>query len=749
MNPQLILALLFYMVSVFYFISGIYMLKLNPHDGNNKILFSTMMTLTVWGFTFALSAHTNNLHIALLWDKISAMGWLFFYALVLLYTMNVSHYKPNLTRLKSVLLFVPPVLLLIFHSLGDLLSPPIQHAELTRFGYVIGSQNILWKIAFNSYYILYICTTLYLSYRWYYQIDDAKIKRQILAFTLAFTSSFALGFTLHTIIGELISDAVPPLGIFTILPSVIVMLYIMKRHHFMRDTTVDDQYENRVFISVKQKDNLYNLVAYLYLFGAIWGFGIAIFFIPVSQDLVVISSLYYLLTGCIILYLNTYCVYYTRKDRILNYLMALSIPFIILPYFRTFSVTVWSFTIIILFLGILFNDNHMIVNISISSILTLIVIAFIQPQGLAQINFDDHIVRIFVMVIATNIASYLRKTMVMRLTQLKANEAYQKAVFDVSQALLFTEIDDKKRRYQNALEKLRAYLNADCAFIYRFTDDGKTMILLSSTSEVQLPEKRTKHWVGDHNAIGIAEFNQLLVESDPGFGGVYADALYLPMKDRSELLGFIGLWTNQPTGFHLDDDSKFMSFSNIFSSAITKLETLEHMEYHARYDSLTGLANRSHSIELLDEALTKRLPLAVAFIDMDAFKMINDTKGHGFGDQLLCSVAKRLKAYSNPDTHVSRFGGDEFVIVFKHIDEQVSLSKRVEVLMQSLRQPFDVAGETVEMTFSCGVAVYPQDGHDHDTLLKHADMAMYEAKNSGKDRFVICHSALKTQITLA
>jgi diguanylate cyclase (GGDEF)-like protein/PAS domain S-box-containing protein len=161
---------------------------------------------------------------------------------------------------------------------------------------------------------------------------------------------------------------------------------------------------------------------------------------------------------------------------------------------------------------------------------------------------------------------------------------------------------------------------------------------------------------------------------------------------------------------------------------------IEHLAHH---DALTGLFNR-HSLEnrLGQALLTARRadePLAVIFIDMDRFKLINDSLGHHVGDQLLIEVAARLKASVRESDVVARLGGDEFVVVLTGMDSALDATAVTGKILTTLGQPYELCGTTLHSTPSIGVSIFPADGNDVDTLMQNADAAMYHAKEQGRN----------------
>jgi diguanylate cyclase (GGDEF)-like protein/PAS domain S-box-containing protein len=159
----------------------------------------------------------------------------------------------------------------------------------------------------------------------------------------------------------------------------------------------------------------------------------------------------------------------------------------------------------------------------------------------------------------------------------------------------------------------------------------------------------------------------------------------------------------------------------------------------AHFDMLTGLENRFALGQRLDEQLAHARrahePLAVLFIDLDHFKKINDSHGHAAGDQLLVDAAHRMKDLLRDVDILGRLGGDEFVIVLGGPLTPDSVSAVAVRVVQSLSQPYHLNGATVHSGASVGVALYPDDGHDAPTLLRHADTAMYAAKREGRGNF--------------
>ena len=167
--------------------------------------------------------------------------------------------------------------------------------------------------------------------------------------------------------------------------------------------------------------------------------------------------------------------------------------------------------------------------------------------------------------------------------------------------------------------------------------------------------------------------------------------------------------------------------------------TEERIEFLARHDALTGLPNRlmlkDHFELALAYAERAGVKVALMFLDLDNFKTINDSLGHHYGDALLQQVATRLRGCVRDTDTISRHGGDEFVIVLADLSDPEAIATVASKIQVQMTPPFDVNGYELNTSLSIGVAIYPDDGTDFDTLLKMADTAMYHAKEAGRNTY--------------
>lgn len=217
------------------------------------------------------------------------------------------------------------------------------------------------------------------------------------------------------------------------------------------------------------------------------------------------------------------------------------------------------------------------------------------------------------------------------------------------------------------------------------------------------------------------------------------------------LAGFVATMTLSPY-WHTQPSLAFGLLAGLvilplfYASLLRELESanrqlarqVDEIAYTATHDGLTGLANRvllhDHLNLAVEQARRRNTRVAVMFIDLDAFKDINDRLGHHAGDELLRQVALRLTEQLRRADTIARYGGDEFVVLFDSLQSDADTAAATERLVSVFDAPFVIAGVAQRVTGSIGMALFPFDGADADALLRNADRAMYHAKETGRNR---------------
>lgn len=217
---------------------------------------------------------------------------------------------------------------------------------------------------------------------------------------------------------------------------------------------------------------------------------------------------------------------------------------------------------------------------------------------------------------------------------------------------------------------------------------------------------------------------------------------------RGEITGFESqvyrkngdvIWISENARAVFDSEGRVSHYEGTVEDVTERRLYQERIEQQANYDTLTGLANRSLLHDRLKQAIlaaaTYGTRLAVAFIDLDHFKVINDSLGHHVGDELLRTMAERFRRVVREHDTVARLGGDEFVLVINGHASADSVGMMLENVLRVIGEPWRSEHGELQVTSSIGVALYPDDGDDAETLLKNADSAMYRAKERGRNNY--------------
>lgn len=270
--------------------------------------------------------------------------------------------------------------------------------------------------------------------------------------------------------------------------------------------------------------------------------------------------------------------------------------------------------------------------------------------------------------------------------------------------------------------------------LYRCTQP-RFLVTVAPTVALALPIARKY----DHDAILL----DLALPDSTGLAGVRELALAVPrtpiviltrMEGQEVAVQAIRLGAQD---YLVKSTSDTGILTRSIQMAIERKSFEAQLIRRANFDQLTGLVNRTLFHDRLTHALARAKRwherTALLFIDLDGFKTVNDTLGHAVGDRVLRLVADRFRAAVRESETIARYGGDEFMILIESLVDAAAARKAAERALSALQAPLTVAKEKIRVTASIGVAIFPEDAGDADTLLHNADAAMFHAKNSGRN----------------
>lgn len=311
---------------------------------------------------------------------------------------------------------------------------------------------------------------------------------------------------------------------------------------------------------------------------------------------------------------------------------------------------------------------------------------------------------------------------------------------DVTERILMEEkIRESEERYRTILEEMEEwYFETDLAGNLLFLNDILAKNLGHSREEVTGMNFKVFFQQEDIDTI-YNLFHQVYKTGEPVRNFPYE----FVRSDGSRLS------TESSIFLKRDSKGKAVGFRGVGHDITERKRAEEKIQYLATHDTLTGLANRTMFTQLLDHAIEAarrhKRQLAVLFFDLDRFKIINDTLGHEAGDKLLQEIAARLRKRLRAVDIIARLGGDEFVILIEEINNIQQIATVARTVLSLVMKPVTIMAQECRVTASIGISIYPKDGEDEQSLLKNADIAMYFAKEEGKNNYQFYSSTIKHQ----
>ena len=239
-------------------------------------------------------------------------------------------------------------------------------------------------------------------------------------------------------------------------------------------------------------------------------------------------------------------------------------------------------------------------------------------------------------------------------------------------------------------------------------------------------------------------------DDEPAHGDVLSRASVV-IPGRAGPMGVLRAESAGRKVFGANDVDFLPSVANVLAAATEGSVSRHALRYQALHDPLTGLPNRTLLLDRLERALVRArrhgTPMAVLFLDVDRFKVVNDSLGHSAGDELLVQVAARLRRAVRPADTLARFGGDEFVVLCEDVSDEATASELAECLARELRPPISFGGREVQVSISTGIVVRRPEHDDAESLLRDADAAMYRAKERGRARHEMFDPSMRQRAT--
>lgn len=766
-NWGVLLAGVFHIAALIYLVVGIYLLYINIDSRLNKLAFLFCTSLSCWCFGLALSLMAKNGADSFAWARFSAIGGVMFYCFFLHYIIILAQ-NDNIMKIKWIkyAIYIPAFVILCHISIAKTTTRQLYNMQQMSIGWINISVPNIWITLYDVYFVSFMIASLFLIYQWRNRENDGQAKKQANTIFISWLVVFLINLIAEALDDFNINHYLHLLTPLVFMIAVINVCCAIKKHNFMKASVVN---EDLIFVE-QFRTKIIKYLAIAFCVGGV----IYIF----TQYLHNIHSNFIKVFGfAICLFLFGFAVYFVQKNlksreiKIIIYsiLLSASIPIISLRYCESAAVTVWAFPFIIMIAALLFNNSTILTMVSTSMILTQLYLWIRVPDCTVTVDVSDYFARVGLIALAIFLIQYINKIYLLRLRQLSDKIQTQDLLFLISSRSIRINCDTLNDMLNESLSLFCEYANADRAHIcYYDVEDVLEQLDYycwyndqGAADENLLKDSRISTfswWRNEVKVNGIVKISDVSKlpngasdEKEFLMKQNVKSMLAVPIITNEKRIGYIRIdFVNQTKT--LDDafTKLLMTIGNILGEWSVKANSERKLEQMAYYDQLTNLPNR----ELFGEYINKTLKCAgqrghlfsVIFLNLDSFKIINDTLGHHYGDKILVLITQRLIKCLRKSDFVCRFGGDEFLILINDILTNGDVETVVSKILKQFEKPFLFEGQEFYITTSIGISVFPLDGMDKDTLIKNADIAMHKAKRNGKNQFIFCSEEMKEEI---
>jgi diguanylate cyclase (GGDEF)-like protein len=741
---------------------------LNQKAALNRMLFAVCISLCFWSFGFAMSISAPDATTALLWRRDAAIGYATLYANILVFLLIMTGRGKLLRKWwLSLLLYAPALLnILIFCVLNTTVA---YEYNIVRVAY--GWTNItvptIWDILFYVYYAGYIVACLAIAWLWKKNSSDKKVTRQAKLIIASFLIALVLGTVTDVVMSTIHQPLLPQMAPVIILIPVSVFFYCIKRYGLMHSETNDS---NQDILSNQTRTQLLDYLSGIYMFAGIGSFFFVFFFAGDSLFRAILIAGALILIGLII-YLIQHIRSETLKYSLNLTIILLSIPAVTFLFINYGSVTSWVFPVIFILVALVFNRRSMLVGVSAVALLTQVFLwmfSIIEPTPLLTI---EYIVRICFFAVVTLLGMRINRIYIKKLKENAYQISLQKLVSEISYNFARADKSALDANIDLLLRGTGDFFSADRAHVVLIDSDHDTLSMhyewcrsgfrseMDRLGPVPVKEyERLLSHMSDHRTIYHDDIKQAPASILDGFNNSsltidknITSILSTPIEISDTMYGFLGyVSVNVPMKLQKNSLDIISTFANLIAGKLKMIKDDNRIENLAYFDQLTSLPNRllfnDRARQAVHLAQRQSKHIGLIFMDLDSFKAINDTMGHSGGDEIIREVAKALSSRIRKTDTVARFGGDEFMILLNDIPDFGSIPKIADSIMSLFERPFELNGQEYFISASAGVAVFPYDGEDIETLLKNADIAMYRAKAQGANQYVLCTPELKEEV---
>lgn len=758
---------LFILLTLSCILLGFYFLYINMNGSLNKLAFLICISLSCWNLGMFLSLMASDYTNSIIWKRFAAIGVGTFFGFCLHYILILSKHHNFLKKKWSLsLIYVPSFIIVYLLVFSKMATGKMYQLKKTPLGWMESATSGYWNVLLTIYMISNLAIGLYIVYKWKQKMNETSKKRQANYIYLSFIVCIA---------ATLIVEVLDYLRIDSYLREFLPFLYMLLtfslcspvflKHSIKENLPIDD-----VTFITQFREKITKYLAVCFCIGGV----LAIITPYLCHKNIVIEKLIGFSALLFFYAIAIYVVYrLTIKNEmkifIYSFLLSLVIPIITLHYLKDASVTIWVFPFIILMAILLFNNKAMLTMVSTSMVLTELYMWIAIPRQIVTVDTLDYLVRIGFIGLAIALIYYINNVYVLRVNQLSDRIRAQELLFLISSHVIKMNDENIKEKMDEILALICEYVMADRAHVYFWESKNTTQdseyyswcdhVSTINKEDFQDINKKRFFWLEKQiKKAGVVQISDLSKLPDEAkkekeflSNQQVKSMIVFPLLNQENIIGFFRI--DYVTDRKSFDDSfvkNIMTIGNILGEAYGKTCSERKMVQMSYYDPLTNIPNRQLFSKCMNKVIENSNQngglFGIIFLDLDSFKMVNDTLGHHYGDKILIMIADRLARCVRKTDTVCRFGGDEFLIMLNDVQCKADIETVATKIINRLEKPLFINDQEFNITASVGISIFPIDGLDNDTLIKNADIAMYKAKSSGRNQFAFCSTEMKEEI---
>lgn len=753
-----IFSFLFFLICGSYIFFGSYIVSVNSKEKSNRIFFVLCIFLSVWTFSLAMSISAADMETCFFWRRVSALGWCTFAGILFHFFLILTN-KQRLLKKWWIyfLIYLPAAVFIYIFALSHDLAILQYNLVDTSFGWINRAANNVWNILYYIYYYSYIAIGLGVLWHWGKYSGDERNKKQAQLILYGFSISLIIGFILAILGEEIFLTGATQKVSNVMFVAILSMFYSIKKYKLVKMPPIN---RDEIILNTVTRTKIYNYLSGCFIAGSFLNI-IARYFLGEPEDLISILSFSGLLLaiGLVIQIAQRARPLKNYQNYIIMVLIGLSIPVITFEFISIASLTIWAFPFILIIIALVYNNRIAIIGITVSIFLTQILVFILIPQAIVEIDSSTYVARMGLFGIGVWVAFFVNQLYVQRLKQNAEQMKIQKMISEFSTDFLNVSTANFSEKATKWLGKSGALFNINRARICFFNEDKSTISChqewcnkgVESQKEVHqdIPVEEAPEWIKsiiENTIVHIFTHGDKLEEKPNDV------IIAIPIACKEEVRGFLAFEIKtEQDGLNLEYEGLLEIIANILADALVKIDAENEINYRAYYDQLTGRPNRLLFNDRLNQVIEfskkNEKMIGIIFLDIDSFKTVNDTMGHEGGDKLLVQVSQKLvRSIKKTDT-VSRFEGDQFLIMLTNLSKDKEVLKVANRIMSLFKYAFIVNGQEFYISANLGISVYPADGETADELTKNADIAMNKAKEKGKNQFVLCSPVIKEEVS--